>query len=79
VSATWLQKYVNAKYAKVFRELEVSDQPPGKLIIQCDELWSYVQNKENQQWVWLAIDLKTKEIVGFYVGDRSQKSAPKLW
>jgi hypothetical protein len=47
---TWLQKYVNAKYADVSRELEVSAKPPGKLIIQCDELWSYVQNKENQQW-----------------------------
>lgn len=79
VSGTWLQKYVNAKYAEVSRELEVSAKPPGKLIIQCDELWSYVQNKENQKWVWLALDLETREIVGFYVGDRSQKSAEKLW
>jgi transposase-like protein len=29
VSATWLQKYVNAKYAKVSRELEGSAKPPG--------------------------------------------------
>ncbi|AFY84057.1 hypothetical protein Oscil6304_4541 [Oscillatoria acuminata PCC 6304] len=47
---TWLQKYVNAKYAEVSRELEVSAKSLGKLSIQCDELWSYVQNKENQQW-----------------------------
>ncbi len=47
VSETWLQKYVNGKYATVSRELEVSAKTPGKLIIQCDELWSYVQNKQN--------------------------------
>jgi len=79
VSGTWLQEYVNATYAKVSRELNVSAKPPGKLIIQCDELWSYVQKKDNQQWVWLALDLNTREIVGCYVGDRSQKSAQQLW
>ena len=79
VSATWLQEYVNAKYAKVSRQLTVSDKTPGKLTIQCDELWSYVQNKENQKWVWLALDLETREIVGFHVGDRSQQSAEELW
>ena len=41
----------------------------GKLTIQCDELWSFVNNKGNKQWVWLALDANTREIVGVYVGD----------
>jgi IS1 family transposase len=44
-----------------------------------DELWSFVDDKGNEQWVWLAIDVKTREIVGCYIGDRSGASATALW
>ncbi|ELS31884.1 IS1 transposase [Pseudanabaena biceps PCC 7429] len=44
-----------------------------------DELWSFVDDKGNKQWVWLAIDAETREIVGCYIGDRSGDSAQKLW
>ena len=51
----------------------------GHLTIECDELWSFVGNKGNKQWVWLAIDRATREIVGAYVGDRSRQGAKALW
>lgn len=54
-------------------------QKKGRLIIQCDEMWSFVSNKGNKQWVWLALDVKTGEIVGVHVGDRSRKGAEMLW
>ena len=38
--------------------------------MQCDELWSFVDNKGNQQWVRLALDANTREMVGVYVGAR---------
>ena len=79
VSWRWLQNYVNNKFALVPRQIKVSDKPRGKLIIECDELWSFVDNKDNKYWVWLAIDRKTREIIGCYVGDRSRESAQKLW
>jgi IS1 family transposase len=44
-----------------------------------DEMWSYVGSKDNQQWIWLAIDATTREIVGVYIGDRSRQSAKRLW
>jgi len=47
--------------------------------VQMDELWSFVDNKGNKQWVWLALDVDTREIVGCYVGDRSGNSAQALW
>ena len=34
-----------------------------------------VDNKGNQQWVWLALDAQTREIVGVHIGDRSAVSA----
>lgn len=51
----------------------------GKLRIQCDEMWSFVGNKGNKQWIWLAIDEATREIVGVYVGNRSGDGARRLW
>ena len=36
-------------------------------------------NKKQKQWVWLAIDKDTGEIVGVFIGDRSQTGAKKLW
>jgi insertion element IS1 protein InsB len=38
--------------------------------MQCDELWSFVDNKGNKQWIWLALDTDTREIVGVYIGAR---------
>ncbi len=53
--------------------------PRGKLTVQCDEMWSFVGHKGNQQWIWLAIDVSTKEIVGVYIGPRSRKGSLGLW
>lgn len=80
VSERWLQDYVNNKLRKeVKREVEVTKKPKGKIVIQADELWSYVGRKKNKVWVWLALDNQTREIVGCYVGDRSEKGAKGLW
>ena len=95
VSEKWLQDYVNAKYNKIPREIKLSQKPKGKLTIQCDEAWSFVGNKDNKKWIWLALDVKTKEIergsapnlvrhaqvsfVGAYIGDRSEIGARGLW
>ena len=54
-------------------------QKKGKLTLQCDEAWSFVGNKGNKQWIWLALDVITKEIVGVYIGERSEKGATGLW
>lgn len=43
-----------------------------------DELWSFVDDKNNEQWVWLALDAQTQEIVGVQIGDRSAQSAKAL-
>jgi insertion element IS1 protein InsB len=38
-----------------------------------------VQKKANKQWVWIAMDAKTRQIMAFHVGDRSHTSAEHLW
>ena len=42
-------------------------------------MWSFVGAKENKQWIWLALDADTREIVGVFIGDRSRQSAKQLW
>jgi insertion element IS1 protein InsB len=42
-------------------------------------MWSFVQKKANKQWIWLAMDATTRQIIAFHVGDRSRESAKALW
>jgi len=66
VSESWLQGYVNERYAHTPRHVIVKKKPKRRLTIECDELWSFIGKKENKQWVWLAIDRDTREVVGVY-------------
>ncbi len=38
-------------------------------------MWSFVGHKGNKQWIWLAIDVVTREIVGVYIGSRGIEGA----
>lgn len=42
-------------------------------------MWSFVANKNNKQWIWLALNMATREIVRVYVGERSREGAQGLW
>jgi insertion element IS1 protein InsB len=79
LSESWLQGYVNQCYEVVPRQVQVTPKPKGGLRVQMDELWSFVDDKGNKQWVWLALDVETREIVGCHIGDRSKDSALALW
>ena len=47
-----------------------------KIII--DEMWTYVQNKKNKQWLIYAICAKTKEVIGYILGKRNISTVKKL-
>ena len=79
VSESWLQAYVNGAYAQVSQTATVVPKAKGKLTVQMDELWSFVDSKGNKQWVWLAMDAHTREVLACHVGDRSRASAQQLW
>ncbi len=79
VSERWLQYYVNDKYLNVPRQIDFSGKSQGILVLECDELWSFVNSKQEKQWVWLALDRDTRKIVGVHIGDRSRHGAQALW
>ena len=37
---------------------------------ELDEMWSFVKNKDNQRWPWLAIDHETRNVLAFTFGKR---------
>ena len=40
---------------------------------ELDEMWSFVQNKGNQRWLWLAIDHNTHTILAYTFGQRKDR------
>ena len=50
-----------------------------RLEVEADAMASFVQKKTNTQWIWLAMDAPTRQIIAFHVGDHSRKSFKKLW
>lgn len=38
-----------------------------------------MSHKDNKQWVWLALDRDTREIVGVAIGARDEATARQLW
>jgi IS1 family transposase len=42
-------------------------------------MWSFVGDKGKKQWIWLAIDVLSKEIIGVYIGKRDEARARGLW
>jgi insertion element IS1 protein InsB len=51
----------------------------GHLVAEADELCSFVGKKANPQWLWLALDVQSRQVLAFHVGDRSRNSARQLW
>lgn len=48
-------------------------------VLELDELWSFVLKKTNQRWVWVALCRRTRQIVAYFIGDRSENSCRHLW
>lgn len=43
--------------------------------IQLDEMWTFVGNKKNKQWLWLALNPVNRQIIAFHVGGRGSVDA----
>ncbi len=78
ISEPWLQRYINKKYEEIEKAIDIKKKR-GPLTIQCDEMWSFVQNKKNKKWLWFALDVDSREIVGAYIGSRDRSGAQGLW
>ena len=78
VSKRCMQNYANDKYENVQRAATLTGKVKGRLTIECDEMWSFVENSKNKVWIWQAKDVKTGVIVGVHAGSRDETGAQKL-
>ncbi len=51
---------------------------PGE-VLELDELWSFVRCKQAIRWVWIALCRRTRQVVAYFIGDRSAASCRALW
>jgi len=45
-----------------------------KDVLELDELWSFVYCKAFKRWIWIALCRRTRQIVSYFIGDRSEQS-----
>src|SRR6266478_3869227 len=85
VSLTWLLHFMVECFTACPEDLHVQlpAQPTAvvmsRLEAEADERWSFVQKQANKQWIWIAMDAKTRQIIAFHVGDRRGESGKALW
>ena len=49
-----------------------------RLSTEWDELWSFVEEKSNQRWLWYLLERKSGLIVGYHLGRRTDESLQAL-
>jgi insertion element IS1 protein InsB len=52
---------------------------PEAAALELDELWSFVLERASKRWVRVALCRHTRQVVAYFIGDRSQVSCRKLW
>lgn len=77
-------------YYKVYYELnlvcillpnfktQVAECQLKKYIVEYDELCGFCGKKANKQWLWAAMCKQTRQIVGYVIGDRSERTFKRL-
>ena len=48
------------------------------LCTQWDELWSFVEKKSNQRWLWYLLERKSGSILAYHLGRRTDESLQAL-
>lgn len=48
------------------------------VVLEGDEMWSFVGNKDNDQWLWLVMYSSTRQILAFHVGKRNKIAGEAL-
>ena len=74
VSATTVMKIIRHR-----AETSTVAQMPIQLAdVELDEMWSFVQKKKNQCWLWLAYSPKYRQMLAFSLGKRTDETCQTL-
>lgn len=73
--ARWLKQLANS----LPKLPEILSAKLAEDILELDELWSFVLKKDNKRWIWIALCRRTRQVVAYFIGDRSEASCRELW
>jgi len=59
--------------------IEPDPLDPEAITLELDELWSFVLSKARKTWIWIAVCRRTRQVVAYSIGDRSERTCGKLW
>ena len=48
-------------------------------ILEVDEMWSFVLKQWRKRWIWTVLCRRTRQIIAYAIGDRSQNTCRILW
>jgi insertion element IS1 protein InsB len=52
---------------------------PARLAdVEVDEMWSFIKKKRHQRWLWYAFSPKTKRVIGYVRGRRTDETCQQL-
>lgn len=72
ISMPWLLEFMEKTFQSLPENLHAG------IIAENDELWSFVGNKKNDQWLWIVMHAETRQILAFHVGNRTKASGEAL-
>lgn len=83
ISMPWLLEFIDGLITELPQDLNAEvvkeDDEIEVIVLEADELWSYVGSKRNQQWLWLVMHSRTRQVVAMQVGARNKATAEKLF
>ena len=42
-------------------------------------MWTFVRSRKNEIWIWLALEVNSRKVIGYAIGDRSINTFKRLW
>ncbi len=48
-------------------------------VLELDEAWSFVCQRWNKRWLWAVLCRRTRQTVGFAIGNRDEATCQRLW
>jgi hypothetical protein len=83
ISMPWLLEFIDDLIKELPENLNAEvvteDDEIEVVVLEADELWSYVGSKKNPQWLWLVMHSKTRQIAAMQLGSRNKETAEKLF
>ena len=79
VSCPTLVKWLLEAARKAPEINETLAEPIPTDVLEADKLWGFVFKKKNKRWLWIVICRRTRQIIAYFIGDRSEKSCKALY